>query len=296
MAVTFHEQVLLMISTPIYAVVILTEIMLSHWQTKGYYTFKEILNNVYLTLLNAGFDLLCRGFYLIPLLYCYHHQVMNFESNIFVYWVLLFILQDLAFYIEHRVDHSSRLFWAVHVTHHSSQEFNLTTGFRSSVLQPLYRFIYFLPIAFLGFKPMDILFMFSITQIYGILVHTQYINKMPKWFESVFVSPSHHRVHHASNVRYLDKNMGMVLIVWDKLFNTFQEELAVEPPTFGITTPLENPNHKVKIITHEWENILEDIKKDTSFSTRLKYVFMPPGWSHDGSKKTSKELQKELND
>lgn len=294
MTVTFHEQILLLVTTPLYVVVIAAEILISHWKMKGFYTFKEVLNNIYLTLVNAGLDLLCRGFYLIPLLFCFHHQIMSLENHLFVYWFLLFILEDLAYYIEHRIDHSSRFFWAVHVTHHSSPEFNLTTGFRSSVFQPLYRFVYFLPIAFLGFKPIDILFMFSITQIYGVLVHTQYIKKMPAWFEAIMVSPSHHRVHHASNIRYLDKNMGMVLIIWDKIFNSFQEELTEEPPTFGITSPLEEPNHKVKIITHEWENILQDIKKPVSFLTRFKYIFMPPGWSHDGSRKTSRELQNEL--
>ncbi len=294
MTVTFHEQILLLVTTPLYVVVIAAEILISHWKMKGFYSIKEVFNNIYLTLVNAGLDLLCRGFYLIPLLFCFHHQIISLENHLFVYWFLLFILEDLAYYIEHRIDHSSRFFWAVHVTHHSSPEFNLTTGFRSSVFQPLYRFVYFLPIAFLGFKPIDILFMFSITQIYGVLVHTQYIKKMPAWFEAIMVSPSHHRVHHASNVRYLDKNMGMVLIIWDKIFNSFQEELTAEPPTFGITSPLEEPNHKVKIITHEWENILQDIKKPVPFLTRFKYIFMPPGWSHDGSRKTSRELQNEL--
>lgn len=294
MTVTFHEQILLLVTTPIYVVVIAFEIILSHWQTKGFYSFKEVINNIYLTLVNAGLDLLCRGFYLIPLLFCFHHKVIDLENSPFAYWFILFLLEDLAFYIEHNVDHSSRFFWAVHVTHHSSPEFNLTTGFRSSVFQPLYRFLYFLPIAFLGFKPIDILFMFSLTQIYGVLVHTQYIQKMPSWFEAFFVSPSHHRVHHASNVRYLDKNMGMVLIIWDKIFNTFQKELPEDPPCFGITTPLDDPNHKLKIITHEWNNILKDVKQPLPFSLRMKYVFMPPGWSHDGSKKTSKELQKNL--
>lgn len=294
MTVTFHEQILLLVTTPLYVVVIAAEILISHWKMKGFYSFKEVLNNIYLTLVNAGLDLLCRGFYLVPLLFCFHHQIMSLENHLFIYWFLLFILEDLAYYIEHRIDHSSRFFWAVHVTHHSSPEFNLTTGFRSSVFQPLYRFVYFLPIALLGFKPIDILFMFSITQIYGVLVHTQYIKKMPAWFEAIMVSPSHHRVHHASNIRYLDKNMGMVLIIWDKIFNSFQEELTAEPPTFGITSPLKEPNHKVKIITHEWKNILQDIKKPVSLLTRFKYIFMPPGWSHDGSRKTSRELQNEL--
>ncbi|MDQ6889816.1 MAG: sterol desaturase family protein, partial [Bacteroidota bacterium] len=219
---------------------------------------------------------------------------ISFSFNPIIYWAVLFLLEDVAFYLEHRVDHYCRLFWAVHVTHHSSEEFNLTTGFRSSVLQPLYRFIYFLPLVLLGFRPIDIVFMYSLTQIYGILVHTQYINKMPAWFEAVFVSPSHHRVHHASNVRYLDKNMGMVLIIWDRMFGTFQEELQNDPVKYGLTKRLENPHHLAKIIFHEWKNLSGDLRKKIPLSAKLKYLVMPPGWSHDGSSKTAKQLRKEL--
>jgi sterol desaturase/sphingolipid hydroxylase (fatty acid hydroxylase superfamily) len=226
-------------------------------------------------------------------MWCFHHQFFKIE-NVYLYWFFLFILEDLAFYFEHRVDHYCRLFWAIHVTHHSSEEFNLTTGFRSSVFQPIYRFIYFIPIALMGFQPLDIIFMYSLTQTYGILVHTQYIKKMPLWFESFFVSPSHHRVHHASNIKYLDKNMGMCLIVWDKLFGTFQEELDHEPVIYGLTKPIPPTNNPVKLIMHEWQSISKDFSKKISFSTKIKYLIKPPGWSHDGSSKTSEELRKEF--
>jgi hypothetical protein len=118
---------------------------------------------------------------------------------------------------------------------------------------------------------------------------------MPKWFEIFFVSPSHHRVHHASNILYLDKNMGMCLIIWDKMFGTFQEEVPEEPVKYGLTKPLDNPYHPLKIIFHEWQSIGKDLQKKTPFFTKLKYLFMPPGWSHDGSSKTARELRKELN-
>jgi sterol desaturase/sphingolipid hydroxylase (fatty acid hydroxylase superfamily) len=183
----------------------------------------------------------------------------------------------------------------VHVTHHSSEEFNLTTGFRSSVFQPIYRFVYFIPLALLGFSPLDIIFVYAATQIYGILVHTQYIDKMPAWFEAVFVSPSHHRVHHASNIRYLDRNMGMVLIIWDKLFGTFEEENNSEKTVYGLTKPLDERHHPVRIVTHEWQSIWNDFKKPVGLKTKLKYLYMPPGWSHDGSTKTSDQLRAELN-
>jgi sterol desaturase/sphingolipid hydroxylase (fatty acid hydroxylase superfamily) len=149
-------------------------------------------------------------------------------------------------------------------------------------------------LALLGFRPVDIVFMYSLTQIYGILVHTQAVKKMPAWFDLLFVSPAHHRVHHASNILYLDKNMGMCLIIWDKLFGTFQKEIPDEPVRYGLTKPLSTPHHPVKIVFHEWRDMMKDIKRSTSFSNKLKYIFMPPGWSHDSSSKTANELRNEL--
>jgi Sterol desaturase len=250
--------------------------------------------NVYLCLVNAGIDLLFRAVYIFILMWFYKFHFTDLSFNPFLYWGLLFILEDATFYFEHRIDHYCRFFWAVHVTHHSSEEFNLTTGFRSSVLQPIYRFIYFIPLVLLGFQPIDIVFMYSLTQIYGILVHTQYIKKMPSWFEAIFVSPSHHRVHHASNIRYLDKNMGMVLIIWDRLFGTFQEEIQSDPVKYGLAKPMKDPHHPARIIFHEWQNLGTDLRKKLPFHIKVKYLLMPPGWSHDGSSKTAKQLRKEL--
>ena len=289
-----REAIFILFSIPFYSILIGAEILASNWQQRHYYSLKSTLENVFFTLLNAGMDLLFRVlFYVAVLIWCYQHRFFKIET-IYCYWMLLFILEDLAFYVEHRVDHYCRVFWAVHVTHHSSEEYNLTTGFRSSVFQPAYRFIYFIPIALMGFEPLDIIFMYSLTQTYGILVHTQYIKKMPRWFEVFFVSPSHHRVHHASNIRYLDKNMGMCLIIWDKLFGSFQEELEQDPVKYGLTKPIAKTNNPFKLIFHEWQAIGKDLKKNVSFSTKLKYLFMPPGWSHDGSSKTADELRKEL--
>ncbi len=289
-----REMWFLLMSVPLYTVLISAEIILSNCKGNKYYTLKDTLQNVYLTIFNGSLDLFFRTlFYISILTWCYAHRVFYID-NIVLYWALLFLLEDLAFYFEHRIDHYCRLFWAVHITHHSSNEFNLTTGFRSSVFQPVYRFIYFIPIVLLGFHPLDIVFMYSVTQTYGILVHTKYINKLPRWFEALFVSPSHHRVHHASNIRYLDKNMGMCLIIWDKIFGTFQEEMESDPVQYGLTKPLENNSNPINVIFHEWKSIGKDIRKKTSFINRLSYIFMPPGWSHDGSSKTARELKKEL--
>ena len=236
-------------------------------------------------------DVLVRVFCLFVLNFFFQYHFFEIQ-NIYAYWIFLFVLQDLAFYFQHRVDHFSRFFWAVHVTHHSSDYFNLTTGFRSSVFQPLYRYIYFIPLALFGCEPMDIMLMYSATQIYGILIHTQYINKLG-FLEYFLATPSHHRVHHASNIKYLDKNMGMVLIIWDKIFGTFQKEDDTETIKYGLTKKLQEPHHPIHIVFHEWKGIVSDMKRKLPLKIKLAYLFMPPGWSHDGSTKTSKQLREE---
>lgn len=288
----FHKQLLLLFSIPIYGLFIPLEWILSHMQGRRYYTLRETLVNIYLNLVNAGVDLLLRGVALFVLIY-FSQYAFTIEWNPLAYWVVLFLCEDLLFWVEHYVDHKVRFFWAVHVTHHSSEEYNLTTGFRSSVFMPFYRYLYFIPLALMGFRPIDILFMYAITQIYGILVHTQWVQRLPRWYEYIFVSPSHHRVHHASNIPYLDKNMGMALIIWDRMFGTFAEEMPDEKPVYGLTKPVDDPHHPVKIIFHEWQDIVTIFKRDLPLSTKFRYLINPPGWSHDGSSKTTKELRKE---
>lgn len=287
-----REQLLILISTPVYIIIIGLEILLSNYQSRKLYSWKDTAANVYLMLLNAGIDLLFRAFYLVFLEYFYLNKLISF-SNLTVYWIMLLIAEDFLYYWLHRFDHEIRFFWAVHVTHHSSQHMNFTVGFRSSVFQPLYRFVYFIPLALSGFKPLDIIFIYSATQIWGIFVHTELIKKMG-WLEYIIVTPSHHRVHHASNPKYLDKNMGMFLIIWDQLFGTFQQELsdeAYQKKKYGLTKPLQKKT-PITMVFHEWENILKDISRnDLSWKIKWKYIFGSPGWSHDGSSLTSNQLR-----
>lgn len=288
----FKEQLLLLISTPLYMIIIGVEVLLSNYHHRKLYSWKDTAANIYLMLANSAIDLLIRAFYIGVFAYLYEYRLVEF-SNPVLYWVLLIVIQDFLYYWLHRFDHEIRLFWAVHVTHHSSELMNFTVGFRSSVFQPLYRFIYFLPLALLGFQPMDIVFAFSATQIWGIFVHTELIKKMG-WLEYILVTPSHHRVHHASNPKYLDKNMGMFLIIWDKLFGTFQAELpeaAYQPIRYGLTKPLEKET-PVSIVFHEWASIKKDLSRsDLGFKEKWWYLFGPPGWSHDGSRLTSDQLR-----
>ena len=169
-----REKLLFLISTPLYALFIGGEILLSYFHNKHFYTAKGLLMNVWLSALNFGLDVLLRGFVLVFLGALFVHKIGIIE-NPWLYWTVLLFAEDFVFYWLHRVDHYCRFFWAVHVTHHSSEEFNLTVGFRSSVFQPLYRFIWFIPLPLLGFKAEDIMLMYAITQIYGILIHTQFV-------------------------------------------------------------------------------------------------------------------------
>ncbi|MBA3680818.1 MAG: sterol desaturase family protein [Bacteroidetes bacterium] len=288
----FRESLLVIISVPIYALVIGFEFFYSYFKNKGLYTTKGLLSNIYLTSLNMGLDILIRGICLLTLNYFFQFAIYDWGAHTVLYWAVLVIAEDFMYYWLHRVDHYCRFFWAVHVTHHSSEEFNFTVGFRSSVFQPLYRFIYFIPLALFGFRGIDIMFVYSATQIFGILAHTQTINKLG-FLEHIIITPSHHRVHHGSNVRYLDKNMGMLLVFWDKLFGTFQAEEESDPVKYGLTENI-GTHHPIKMVFHEWKNIFADLKKKSSFKAKFMYVFGPPGWSHDGSKKTARQLRAEL--
>lgn len=287
-----YEQLLVLVSTPLYVVIIGLEVVLSNYGHKKAYSWKDTAANVYLMLLNAFIDITVRAGYLLVLNSFFHHQFFSFTNPI-VYWIMLLILEDFLYYWLHRFDHEVRLFWAVHVTHHSSSQLNFSVGFRSSVFQPLYRFVYFIPLALLGFKPIDIVFIYSATQIWGIFVHTELIRKMGV-LEYILVTPSHHRVHHASNPKYLDMNLGMFLIIWDKLFGTFQSELPVEeyqPLKYGLTKSVQKET-PLTLVFHEWISISKDIRRtDVRWREKLFYIFGPPGWSHDGSRLTSEQLR-----
>ncbi|GAB2518733.1 hypothetical protein GCM10027085_05530 [Spirosoma aerophilum] len=149
-----------------------------------------------------------------------------------------------------------------------------------------------MPIAWLGFPAEEIVFMYSATQIWGILIHTQHIGKLGvlEWF---MVTPSHHRVHHASNIRYLDRNMGMCFIIWDRLFGTFAEERPDDPVRYGLTTDIVDTS-PVNLVFHEWRKLVENSCKPGSMTQKIKYLFAPPGWSHDGSSLTADQLRQTM--
>ena len=293
------EKWLLGITVPGYAIIILAEMIMTNYAGKKIYSWRDTFTNLYITLMNMVVDGSMRTVTILAmaLTFPYHFfdAVVLKTSTPILYWSLLVVTWEFMFYWMHRMEHNSRLFWAVHATHHSSEFYNLSVGFRSSVFEPVYRFVFYLPLALVGFKPLDCFLVFSVTQIYGLLVHTQYIKKIPI-YEWIFVTPAHHRVHHACNVRYLDKNMGMFLIIWDRLFGTYADEVPEEKPLYGLMKKDTNLSAPFNVIFHEWKAIRQDIlRNDIPLNVKLNYLFKAPGWSHDGSRKTAEQMRQIIN-
>ena len=191
-----------------------------------------------------------------------------------LYWLGLFLLTDFAYYWAHRMSHEINLFWGGHVVHHQSEEYNLSVALRQSSFQIVWTFAFSLPIALLGFKTEHFIYVSALNTLYQFWIHTETINKMG-WFEYIFNTPSHHRVHHGRNPKYIDKNHGGTLIIWDRLFGTFQKE--EEAVVYGITKPLKTWN-PLRAQLDFWKDLFTDLSKTKRFSDKLKLLFFPPGW------------------
>ena len=205
-------------------------------------------------------------------------------------WVVLFFAEDLCYYCFHRSHHGVRLLWAAHVNHHSSQYFNLSTALRQPWFTPITGPLFWLPLALLGFPPPMILTAEAISLVYQFWIHTEAVRKLPAPLEWLLNTPSHHRVHHGKNVAYLDRNHGGVLIIWDRLFQTFVPEDPHEPVRYGITHDLSTFN-PLRIAVHEFVALARDLRRASSLGSALGYLFAPPGWSPDGSSLTAAQLR-----
>ncbi len=272
--------------TWVFIAAIATESIISAFGHYKWYELRDSSINVTLAFLNLGIDLLIKGFTYFILNWFNQFAIIEWTSVVWL-WVVLILLEDLAYYALHWVDHNVRLFWAVHVNHHSSQKMNFTVAIRSSVLQPLYRFVYYIPLALMGFEAWQIMLAYLLCNTWGFFIHTETVGKLG-FLEKVLATPSNHRVHHGSNPHYLDRNMGMFLIIWDRIFGTYQEEN--EKVVYGLTKNIEQDNLS-HILFHEWKAIYNDVKTAPGFKNKLMYIFGPPGWSHDGRSQTSKTLR-----
>ena len=211
----------------------------------------------------------------------------------YAWWafVVAFVLDDLAYYAFHRSAHRVRWFWASHVVHHSSQHYNLSTALRQTWTGFFsLGFLFRLPLFLIGFPPALVFFVAALNLVYQFWIHTEVIGRMPRWFEAVMNTPSHHRVHHATNPRYLDRNYAGVFIVWDRLFGTFTAEEASDRPRYGIVRNLGSFNF-IWAALHEWIGIARDVWTAPGFHNKIKYMIREPGWSHDGSRDTSDSIR-----
>jgi sterol desaturase/sphingolipid hydroxylase (fatty acid hydroxylase superfamily) len=215
------------------------------------------------------------------------HQFRLFDIGwAYLAWPLCFVLDDLAYYCFHRTAHRVRWFWASHVNHHSSEHYNLSTALRQSWTGFIaLGFIFRYPLFLIGFPVEMVFFCGALNLIYQFWFHTEAIDKMPRWFEAIMNTPSHHRVHHATNARYLDSNYAGVFIIWDRMFGSFVAEDKSDPPIYGLVQNLGSFN-LFKAAFHEWAAIAHDVRA-APWRHKLSYMFKPPGWSHDGSRETS---------
>lgn len=190
-------------------------------------------------------------------------------------WIALLLLGDLAYYWFHRLSHEVRFLWAAHVNHHSSERYNLSTALRQSWTTGFTTMLFYWPLALLGFPPLMILAGIAINTVYQFWIHTELIDRVGP-LEAVLNTASHHRVHHGTNPRYLDRNHAGMLIVWDKLFGTFEPE--TEPVRFGLTHNIDTFN-PLRIAFHEWQALARDVRAATTWRDRLGYIFAGPGWA-----------------
>jgi sterol desaturase/sphingolipid hydroxylase (fatty acid hydroxylase superfamily) len=216
----------------------------------------------------------------------YEHRLFDLGAGA-AGFALALLADDFAYYWFHRLHHEVRVLWASHVPHHSSRRYNLATALRQS-WTPMTALPFYAPLALLGFPPLLLATVHGLNLLYQFWIHTELVDRLPRPIEWLFNTPSHHRVHHGANPRYLDRNYGGILIVWDRLFGTFEPER--EPVRFGLTHDL-GSFHPLRIAFHEWAAIARDLRRAPSAGAALGLVLGPPGWRPDGRGATAEALR-----
>lgn len=275
---------------PFFILTVILEVILTVKVKLEEYDFKDSSTSILMGLGNVFLGIIAKAMVLGIFLFLYKYRIFTI-SFAWWSWILLLFIEDFTYYWFHRISHESRLFWASHVVHHSSKKYNLSTALRQTWSGGFYTFVFWLPLILIGFHPVMVLVQMSISLIYQYWIHTELIKKMPKWFEAVFNTPSHHRVHHATNPQYLDRNHAGIFIIWDRLFGTFEPE--VEKPVYGLVKNIETYN-PLKIAFIEWYQMFVDFfTSKASILNKFKYLIKPPGWKHDGTSILSADLRKE---
>ena len=276
---------------PAFVLLLVAEAVLDAVDRRALYEKRDTFASLAMGVGNVLTNLFAKAMVLAAFLLVYEVRLFTVPPTAWWAWVLLFFADDFSYYWFHRVSHGCRFLWASHVVHHSSQRYNLSTALRQTWTGNLTgSFVFWLWLPLVGFHPVMVMTMQAVSLIYQFWIHTEVIGTLPRPVEFVFNTPSHHRVHHGSDVKYLDRNHAGILIIWDRMFGTFQPE--EEHPTYGLTANISTYN-PFRIAFHEWADIARDVRRAPTWRARLGYLFGPPGWSHDGSRKTTAELRAE---
>ena len=284
------------LAIPAFVALILIEMLYGRLTRRAVYEPRDTATSLLMGFGNTLSGIAFKGITLVMFIYVYEHARL-FDIG-WAWWafVLAFIGEDLAYYWFHRTAHRVRWFWASHVIHHSSQHYNLSTALRQTWTGFFsITFVFRLPLLVLGFDPYMLAFVAGINLVYQFWIHTEAIDKLPAWFEAVFNTPSHHRVHHATNPQYLDANYAGTLIIWDKMFGTFVPEDKAVPCRYGIVRNLGTFN-PLRVAFHEWIGIARDLWAAKSWRERAGYLLGPPGWSPDDSRLTSDAIKQRWRD
>ena len=262
------------IGVPIVLTMIFIEILISNFRNQNFYKSGDTLCTIGLLSGNIIVAFAIKGMVLAFHIYLYQFRVFDFVNQIPVWalWIITFISIDLVFYVYHRMSHRIRFLWAIHLSHHSSEEMNFAVSFRQAWFGPISKIPFFMVLPLLGFDPTIIAVAGVISTLWGIVGHTQVIGKLGP-LEWIFNTPSHHRVHHGSNKQYIDKNYGNLLIIWDRLFGTFEPE--DEKVKFGLVNNV-NTFNPVKVTFMAWMSMINDLKQKKSFIDIIKVIFGPP--------------------
>ncbi|UII28018.1 sterol desaturase family protein [Fulvivirga maritima] len=262
---------IILYAAPVMLSLVAIEWIISYKQKKDYYDSKDTISAAVIGLVNvamsAGLKIVTFGI----ILFFYNLVPWSIPPTWWSY-ILCIIWIDFWRYWAHRVGHENRFWWATHVTHHNSEKYNWSVAFRLSWTQHI-KVIFFIPVALTGFHPVVFFICHQIEVLYQFWIHTEYIHKLPRPIEYIFTTPSHHRVHHSSDPKYLDKNYGSTLIIWDRIFGTFQPE--EERPKYGLTEPV-NTYNPITLNFHEWRDIFRDVKNSKSLKEAYHMMFGSP--------------------
>ena len=278
---------------PVYLIFIFIEMLaIKFFNASGSRDAKEIALNISIGIASVPINAMAKTLTLGALFWAQQYQINVISITIFSA-IICFVLDDLRFYIHHRICHRFRWQWGMHVTHHSSERLSLAVALRQGWTKHFTGTMMLkVPLVLIGFNPFLIIVCGVLNASYQFFLHTESIKKLPRWYEFIFNTPSHHRAHHGKNPQYLDCNYAGTLIIWDRMFGSFVEEDKNEFPNYGLVEPMQTYN-PFKIIFSEYIRIFKDILiPGLTIKQRFLYLFGPPGWSHDGSRLMSTDIKR----